>query len=182
MKRRDTVAVRKKKKTLSKRTSVPNDEVSVEVLRLIDRLRFDGETIVEDAMEQPRLFIEAARYRVRCLRKAMQARMALDTLRAELGAKARQQLSVNDERVTERKVEEVITSNAQWRKALELKQAVEAEEEMAKLLIEAFRQRQSCLKVVSDMATSEISLQAASESYRQKIDEVRKGLRKRYGV
>lgn len=144
------------------------------------RLSFTQETILQDAADQPSLFLSAVEYRVECLRTSMRARMNLDAAEAEAGFRAREALAQLDEKITEKRVEELVRKDPERTEALEGKLEADAQEEASKLLVEAYRHRRDCLKLVGEMVSSEVSLQSAVETGRGRLDQVRRKARERY--
>ena len=115
-----------------------------------------------------------------CLRTAMRAKMNLDGAGAEAGSRAREALVQLDEKITEKRVEELVRKDQEYIAAMEQRLEADAQEEASKLLVEAFRHRRDCLKLVSEMVSSEVSLQTVVETGRAQLNRARQKIRERY--
>lgn len=143
---------------------------------LIESLTIVSENIIAEAVRQPRLFIEAARYRVAKMRARTAAEMALEQYAGAVGLKIR---AHNDgkERLT---VDHIKARIQRLPRHQELQTAVheaEAREEFAKLLLEAFRQRRDALRIISDAEHYEAARESGEAErfvqHRQLADKAR---------
>jgi hypothetical protein len=114
------------------------------------------------------------------MRKRTQAKMQLEAMQAELDAKMRKEARTNGEKITEKEIERNLTLDKSLRGACEGYAQAEEGEEFAKLLVEAFRMRRDCLKIVGDLTRDELSLQRAVEEGRAALKSTRDKAKERF--
>jgi hypothetical protein len=112
-------ATKSKRKTPSGGPSEQN--VVIKAKLLTAKLEFGNETILQDAATQPKLFMEAVQLRVEQLRRAMKTRIYFDAVTAEVGQEIRGDLTARNEKITERKIEELIRDDTRYQAAQENK-------------------------------------------------------------
>lgn len=119
---------------------------------LIDLLAVISEDIMAEAVRQPTLFIKAARYRVDRMRVRAQKEQELDVTRSRLATKIRNKKDEQGKKIyTEGAVKERVEVQEKVRRLRgELDRAFE-EEDFSKSLMEAYRQRNSAIKIIADM-------------------------------
>jgi len=115
---------------------------------LIERLSIVDENVLAEAAKQPLLFIDAARYRVGKMRKRAQADAALDFNRSSLGLKIRKKPS--EDRVTEGAIKSLIDIDPTTRSLRAALDEAEAEEELSKLILEAYRYRRDAIRILAE--------------------------------
>jgi len=145
-----------------------------------EQLPFSQETILQDAANQPLLFLKAIEHRVQCLREFLRAKVELDAIEAEAGMRAREALTELEEKITEKRVEELVKKDPERMAAVEKRLEAEAREEGSKLIVEVFRHRRDCLKLVGEMVSSEVSLQSALEAGNSRMADARRRARSRF--
>lgn len=151
----------------------------VNVLRLLRDLDFSDEEIVDASKQQPKLFVEAVRFRVQMMRKRFEVESALSLARSQKAAKIRAKLKGRGERVTEGQVTERLGFDPDI-VALETDVASAAQaEEYAKLLLEAFRMRRDALKVMADVIGAELFI-SKREFGATELQSMKKTLEKKY--
>lgn len=155
-------------------------EQTAEVLQLVNRLDFEPTQVVDAAAENPSLFLRAANIRIEQMRKRNQAKAAREERRAEVALHLRQDARETGERITESAIEQMLLVNPTIKPLSEALERAEEAEEYAKLLVEAFRMRRDCLKIISETAREEYNLQRAAEHGALKMREQRELLKKRY--
>lgn len=149
-------------------------EEPVDVLSLIKQLDFSEEEVEHAAMEQPGLFLEAARIRVQKMRKRAQAKMAFEAESARtrlhiagtVQHKKDKSILVKSVRIAERRYEAALR-----------------EEEFAKALMEAFRERKDATKIIVDARWAEAGnavRRAKEQEGRNLARKVQKEVRRRY--
>ena len=123
---------------------------------LIDLLAVIDEDIKATAWNQPTLFIKAARYRVDRMRIRAQKEQELDVTKSRLATKIRNKKDEQGKKVyTEGAVKERVEVQEKVRRLRgELDRAFE-EEDFSKSLMEAYRQRNSAIKIIADMQAYE---------------------------
>lgn len=117
---------------------------------LIERLGIVEENILQEAALQPQRFVDAAKYRVAKMRKVSAASAAVDYKKSKLALQIRANKDAEGTKPTEGYIRERIEAS-QHIVALrvELEKAY-AEEEFAKLLLEAYRMRRDAIRVMAD--------------------------------
>lgn len=147
---------------------------------LLDSLDFSDEDVVEAAKKQAKLFLEAARFRVRKMRERIGAEAKYKALQASKGAKYRKSLATTGARVTEGQISERVTANAEVKRALEAFQEAQEVEEFSKLLLEAYRMRRDSAKVVAELIGAEIYISKLGLGQTTEMDKMRKRLEDKY--
>jgi hypothetical protein len=121
---------------------------------IIDGLAIVAENIDEEAIMQPMLFVDAARYRVAKMRVRAQAETTLDQLSSELGLTIRARGS-GGERITNDYIKSRIQKHPKFRRLQTELQEAEQKEELSKLLLEAYRMRRDALRIVAESQAAE---------------------------
>ncbi len=146
---------------------------------LLDNLKIVSEDIKEVAAHQPLLFIDAARYRVAMMRLRSKKEQEVDTKRSSLATKFRNRKDEQGKKIyTEGAVKEKVeiqTVVKQLRRELD---NAFAEEELAKSMMEAYRQRNSALKIIADMQQFEGSREGAQIERDEQSRKLRNAARK----
>ena len=114
---------------------------------LINSLQIVDENVCAEAVKQPLLFVEAARYRVSKMRGRAMADAALDELTSRLSLMHRARAT---DKPTNDHIKALVQKNPKWKVARDRLQRAEESEEFSKLLLEAFRSRDRALKIIAD--------------------------------
>lgn len=131
-------------------------ERPVNLQGLLKKLDFSEENIFEAASEQAKLFKEASRLYVQKYSNLMRAQSAFDLQEAEVAIVLRERkLSNGKKALTEGAIKERVTSNLRVRKRRRRLDAAHVDEVTTKLIVEAFRQRNSMIKIVVDARIAE---------------------------
>ena len=118
---------------------------------LIRKLAIISENNVIEAVNQPLLFIEAAKYRVDKMRSTKAAEGALEAFAAERAMRIRAKGTRTGEgRITDSYVKATLQKNPRYRELSAAIDDAEAKEEFSKLLLEAYRMRRDAIKIISD--------------------------------
>jgi ABC-type Fe3+-hydroxamate transport system substrate-binding protein len=148
---------------------------------ILDSLDFSGtDDVVEALAITPRLFMNAADYRIACLRNRNQAEMNADLIEAQRGVDLRKEAAEAGEKLTEKSLEQTLTLDPDVVKGIQAKFAAVEEDEYSKLVVEAFRMRRDCLESIGRIAGTEMSYQKALESNQQKLAATREKLKQKY--
>ncbi len=115
---------------------------------LIQRLSVIDENIRKEAVLQPLLFVDLARYRVAKMRERCQAEAALQAFDAERGLSLR--ANKRGEKVTEGYFKSRLQKHPRHRQLVAALDKAEQREEFGKLLLEAGRMRNSAIKIVAE--------------------------------
>lgn len=142
--------------------------------KLLQKIEFSSDNIVAAAADNSALFLKAVEYRIQAYRAKSAAKMALETMQAEKELKIRGQAREIGERITERNVEALLLIDKEVRNQMEAFNQADEEEEYSRLVVEAFRMRRDCLRIIGDLVRDEMSLQRAAEIGTQNLREVRK--------
>ena len=124
------------------------------VSEIINGLKIVAENIDDEAVMQPLLFVDAARYRVAKMRIRAQAETALGQISSELGLSVRARGS-GDTRITNDYIKSKVQKHSRYRVAQEELQEAEQKEEFAKLILEAYRMRRDAIKIVAESQAAE---------------------------
>lgn len=149
------------------------DKFNITSKSLIEKLTVVDENILAEAARQPLLFVDAARYRVHKMRRRAQADAALDYARSSLGLKTRK--APSEDRLTEGAVKAIIDTDKNicvLRAGLD---EAEAQEELAKLILEAYRYRRDAIRILAEARVYEGMRETAEV---EKIETRRKLSRK----
>jgi hypothetical protein len=145
---------------------------------LLQKLAFLPEAIVEAAAEQSRLFMDAVDYRMSAMDHRIQAEAALAELEASKSLSIRS--SGAEERITEGKIKAMLTADPKMQKFTQAFNQAERNEEYAKLLVDAYRMRRDCLRIVGELAAREMALGAIAEEGANKVTALRGKLKQKY--
>lgn len=121
---------------------------------LIGRLVIVDVNVKNEAMEQPMLFIQAARYRVARMRDVSRAKSELEATMSGLSLVVRAK-GRGQERMTEGYVKARILKNPKTKLLQRALQKAEEREEFSRLLLEAFRMRRDAIRIIAEMQNYE---------------------------
>jgi hypothetical protein len=125
---------------------LPIGEVNIK--EIVDHLAFEEEDLQTAALEQAKLYMAAATYRVKQMRHRQEAEMHLDNLRVDYGLKLRMKYK-GQKGTTERFINDMIERVPEIRTAVSEVAKAKRFEEWSKLLLDAFEHRRSSLKILS---------------------------------
>jgi hypothetical protein len=128
---------------------------------LIRLLAVVDENIVSEAIRQPSLFIDAARYRVSKMREVSRAKAELDSCMSSIGLRIRAKGAGGDQRTTEGYVKSKILRSPTYNKLQSAVHDAERKEEFSKLLLEAYRMRRDAIRIIADEKNYESGRQGA---------------------
>jgi len=118
----------------------------VDVLALIKKLDFSEEDFEGAAMEQPALYLDAARLRVQKMRKRAQAKIASETEKAQARIRIQGTIQEKNDRTTLKKT--VRMAERAYEYALSV-------EEFCKGLMRAFEERDKAIAIIKDARWAE---------------------------
>jgi hypothetical protein len=153
------------------------DAIKMELDELIDKIPLVAENILEEAAGQPMLYVDASRFRVEAMRKATRAKAHLEYLRSRVGMIVRQRMRANGEKPTEWAVKERVDVNKKVRLAIRALNDAEADEEFAKLLLDAFKQRRDAIRVTAESQLAEGTRQESELRYLDNKNKMREKAR-----
>jgi hypothetical protein len=151
---------------------------------LIDKLDFSEENIIRANREQPSLFLEASRYRVKKLRSRIQAESKYEMQQSKSSLFLRS-LKKKGERgaITEGYIKDKVRVRPKVVVARKKFDNAQAHEEWAKLLLEAYRQRGSAIKTLAENLGAEANAQARlqrKDLETEGYEKLKAAVRKRY--
>lgn len=129
---------------------------------LIRNLPIVAEDYITAASQQATLFMEAARFRVAKMRKVSTATANVETLESAAALIVRNRRDEDGKKPTEGFVKDSLNANKKIRQAREERDNAYAEEELSKLILEAYRHRRDAIRVIADHANYE-GMQEAHE-------------------
>jgi hypothetical protein len=147
-------------------------EREVNVKRLVDKLSFDLENFEQANLEQPKLYLEAGRYRTWAVLEKGRAEVRLETGMAKYGLELRERKS--DRGLTEKAIAEMVASS---KDIVKLKQRVymaKATDEWARQLLEAYNQRLEVLKNITKIRSGEMATELRSVKEKAAVDTMRR--------
>lgn len=147
---------------------------------LLRSLDFSPEDVVRSAALQPRLFMQAAEYRMGTYRNRTTAKMQRDVTRAEQSRIFREAAREAGEKTTEAGVEAALLLDPKVIAVEADYAAADEAQEFAWLLVEAYRQRRDCLRIASDLVGAEFAMQRAVSAGAEKIAAVKDKLHKKW--
>lgn len=151
-------------------------ERPVKLRRLVDQLQFEVDQVEDAAREQPKLQLEAGRYRVQKIRAYNGAKLAHEQALASLKLKTRR---FKDDKGKQKYSNESSVSNKSELNPVVIKARIAmddaaAEEELGKVLTDCYRQRSHMLLVIAKIAASEVQSDLRHTHNRLAQDEVNK--------
>lgn len=129
--------------------------MSMDVDKIIETLPLVDTNILEEAARQPLLYLDATRYRVECMRIRSQAAARVDYLEARVATVIRDRHRTAGRKVSEAQVKELVAQNKKLRLAMRDQARAEEDEEFAKLLLDAFRQRRDAIRITAETRIAE---------------------------
>jgi hypothetical protein len=151
----------------------------VDVRRLMSRLAFDTDNFEQANMEQPRLSLEAGRYRTQAALDRARLELQLETKQAELGVQLRRRGEGAKKAPTDKSIQSRVILDPEVQRLRKRLYLAEASEVWAKQLAEAYQyQRLAVLKVIGDIRASEIASELRSVKERAAVDVVHRAAQK----
>ena len=151
-------------------------DAPVDLRRLVDGLAFDVDQLEEAARMQPRLNLEAGRFRVQKIRAHAVAKLEYDQTAAQEKTKIRK--FINDKGKPKYSTEGAVAERSLANPALiRLRQKVDAAqeaEELAKMLTESYKQRSMMILVVGRIQSAEVNSEVQDVRSRVAQEEVNK--------
>ncbi len=152
----------------------------VDIEELLRNSDFLDEDIVRAAQIQPKLYLQAAIYRVQKMRRKQRRAAKLKSLHSTLASKARKHLKHLGERATDKQVEEMVSQEDD---IIELEASLakaEQEEEFGKLLLTVMQMRRDSLKINAELVGAEVYVSRKLEGSNTQLDDLRDKLKKKY--
>lgn len=120
-----------------------------DVNSIIESVAIVAENVNTEAIRQPMLFIEAAQYRVATMRVRARAKAELEVFEAEFSFKVRK-AGQGGERITEGHVKARLVRHPKRQRLQAVLDRAEEQEELGRLILEAYRHRRDALKIIAE--------------------------------
>ncbi len=146
--------------------------------QVIKNLRVVAENIRAEAVNQPILFLEAARYRVDCMRRTSKAKAMREAWESQAWLAAKKKIEARGDRATLDLIKMVMQKEPEFEQHRAAVDEAEAQEELSKLILTAYRQRRDAVIILADaegMETSKAMADMVSKEASRKLSmETRK--------
>ena len=160
----------------------------VDLARLIEHLDFTEENLIQANREQPALFLEASRYRVKRMRQRITAETLLDTEKAQAGIffrlkKRNEKDKGKGSTLTEAYIKEKVIVDKSVVAAREAFDKATVYEEWARHLLDAYKQRGYAIQNLAELLGAEAFAQAKLGQKELEIaglEQLKKAVRAKY--
>ena len=127
-------------------------ELSIQ--EIVGRLAFAEEETQQAALEQPKLYMAAATFRIHKMRARQEAEMALENLCVDRSLYLRRQQKVGEKKkgLTEKNIADLVENMKEVRELKAKLATAKRMEEWSKLLLDAYEHRRSTLKILVQFA------------------------------
>lgn len=133
----------------------------LEIDEILEELDFRTEAVEDAARTLPKLWVEAAKYRVRIMRQRMERAAALDLSKVDAAKTFRDE---SDGKVTVQMVNEAVEVADSVQAAQAAFNAALQHEEFAKLILEGLRMKKNAIQVTADLSRGDNSMDKAAEA------------------
>lgn len=147
-------------------------EKPVDVKLLIDKLSFDADDFDQANLEQPKLRLEAGRYRTWAVLEKARSEFRVEIVEAELGIELRD--GKEEKKLTEKAIQQNVVVSKDYRQARRMAYLAKATEEWAKQLTEAYDQRLMVLNNIVKIRTGEMASNLRSVKEKAAVDVMMK--------
>lgn len=144
----------------------------VNLQKLVDSLEFDPDELEEAARRQPKLFLEAGRYRTLKLRRRLRAEIKLDLVQAEAALRFRERK--REEKTTEGEIKNKVANHSLVRKWQRKVQQSLVQEKYSEMLLDAYKHRKDMVIVLGKLRNDEISAEVRAIKERMAQGEMHK--------
>ena len=167
-----------KKKTVE--GSVLTGDLTID--EILEEIDFEDEEVEHAARTLPKCFLEAARYRIRILRKRQELEQTLDASRVDAAMAARAKAYRDTTKITEVAIKEIVESDNDVRVNVAAVKNAQQLEEFAKLVVECFRMKKSAVQVVASLAGAERAIEKYFDAVQSKegLKNLRDNARQKY--
>jgi hypothetical protein len=152
----------------------------IDVSALLDLVPFSPEEVVDAGCGNTALYVDAIRYRLRCLETASNAKRIWETACAEKDLQLRQQARAAGEKITEGYIDAKILLDKKIARLAEEHEQAEVYDEYSKLIVKVFEMRRDMLHTVSQMVCREYPAVKMAEQAADRMEVERRKLRKRF--
>jgi hypothetical protein len=152
----------------------------IDVSTLLDLVPFSPEGVVEAACGNTALYVDAIRYRLRCLEEASSAKREWETACAEKDLQLRQQARASGDKITEGYIDAKILLDKKIARLAEAHERAETHDEYSKLIVKVFEMRRDLLHDVTTMVSREYPMVKMAEQVADRMKIERRKLRQRF--
>ncbi len=165
------------KSTRSKLSSILHGDLTME--QLLDELDFSEEEVEHAARTLPKVWLEAAKHRVKAMQMRMAASGAVDVAKVNSATAFR---SGHEVKITEKMVGEHVGSAAEVQEAERKHRSTMQYEELTKLVLEGLRLKKNAIQVVADMSRGDGAMERAADKLTaiSSLDASKRKVRERY--
>ena len=152
----------------------------IDVRALLDHIDFSADNVVGAAVKQAPLFVTAIDYRLQCLEQKSAAKMAWERANADAELKIRKDSRANGDKLTDGNIDAMLLLDpvvSDYAKKLSRAETLDA---YSQLVVESFRMRRDCLRIVEGMTRDEYSLGRAAESAAEKTKDARRKMKEKF--
>lgn len=135
---------------------------SIKSSELIALLGIVDENIINTAREQPKLFVKAARYRVEKMRERARVGAELDVLKSTIKQQKRNKKDETGKKLPEAALTELMELDPRVQQLRAKSDDAYFWEELGKSILEAFRQRNSAIKIIAEAQQFEAMRESVS--------------------
>ena len=157
---------------------MPDKEINV--TSLLAKIDFSPDNVVHAASVNSVLFVDAITYRLSCLEKKTAAKMAWEKGRAEKELTIRQKARETGEKITEGNIDAQLLVDKTVSGLAEKLSRTEVLDAYSQLVVEAFRMRRDCLRIVEGMTRDEYSMGRAADVAAEKTHEIRQRMKAKF--
>lgn len=158
----------------------PSGHSTVDVALLLDQIEFSPENVVQATAVNSVLFKQSLDYRLERMLEKSRVDMNNKRVRAETELSIREKAKQRGEKITESHISSlliihplIVTSDDELENA-------KTYDEYSKLVVEAFRMRRDCLKIVAEVMRTEFSIGRSAELESEALGEIRRNLKTKY--
>jgi hypothetical protein len=151
-----------------------------DVQSLLELIPFDAANVQEAAADNTALFVKAIEYRIDCFRSRSTAKMALEEAEAQKDVDLRKEARATGDKITEKNIEQLLTLSPRIKQKREEYSKAEALDEYSKLVVEAFRMRRDCLRIIGDLSYDGQSMARSAELNAAKLQDTKDRLRNKF--
>jgi hypothetical protein len=152
----------------------------INVAALLAKIDFSPDNVVHAASVNSSLFVEAITYRLSCLEQKSAAKMAWEKGRAEKELKIRQTAREDGTKITEGNIDAMLLVDPGVSALTEKLSRKEVLDAYSQLVVEAFRMRRDCLRIVEGMTRDEYSMGRVAEAASEKTREIRNKMKDKF--
>lgn len=158
----------------------PNNKVDPRIARVLAKLAFTPEGVINAAVDNTPMFKDVADYRIDCLHNYNNADMTYDQLYAQRSIEVREQHKRMDMKLTEDGLKSILCLDPTVADARLKRMRAEEIDAHAKLMIEMIRMRRDSLETVAGLIGSAEAMHKAAEEAASKMEMLRESARRKY--